>query len=101
MTITWHVDDPKVSHDDKDIFDAFIQYTKDTYEDVTKIKPSRGEIHYYPTLPLVYTTSGEVKIYMKEYIDKIIEEFPYMEKVNNKGNLRTLAAEYFFTVNTY
>ena len=31
MTITWHDDDLKVSHDDKDIVEAFIKLTKDTY----------------------------------------------------------------------
>ena len=34
-------------------------------------------------MTLDYTTSGEEEIYMKEYIDKIIEEFHYMEEVNN------------------
>ena len=31
MTINWHVDGLKVYHADKDIVDAFIQRTKETY----------------------------------------------------------------------
>ena len=60
-----HVDDLKVSNSDKDIVDALIQWTKDTYEDVTKLNPSRGKIHDHISMTLYYTPSGEVKNYMK------------------------------------
>ena len=40
-----------------------------------------------------------MKSYIKEYIDKIIEEIPYMEEVNNTKNVKTPSAEYFFMVN--
>ena len=33
-TVTWHVDDLKVSHADKNIVDAFIKWTKKTYKDI-------------------------------------------------------------------
>ena len=54
-----------MSHADKDIVDAFIQWTNETYEGITKINTSRGKIHDYLAMTLDYTTSGEVKIYMK------------------------------------
>ena len=73
MTITWHVDYLKVYQSDKDVVDAFIELTKETYEDVTKIKPSRGKVNDYLANNLDYTTPVEVKLYMKEYIDKIFE----------------------------
>ena len=57
ITITWHVDELKVSHSKKDIVDALIQWTKDTYEDITKLNPSRGKIHDYLAMNLDYTTS--------------------------------------------
>ena len=31
MTVTWHVDELKVSHADKDIVEAFVECTKETY----------------------------------------------------------------------
>ena len=37
ITITWHVNDPKVSHADKDIVDFFIELFKDTYKDITNL----------------------------------------------------------------
>ena len=39
ITIAWHVNDLKVSHAEKDIIESFIQWTKETYEDVTKLNP--------------------------------------------------------------
>ena len=62
ITITWRVDDLKLSHADKDIVDSFIEWTKDTYEYLTKRNPSRVKIHDYLSVTMDYTTSGEVKI---------------------------------------
>ena len=62
-----------MSHSEMDFVDAFIEWTKDTYEDVKKRKPSRGNIYDHPAMTLDYTTQGEVKLYMKEYIYKINE----------------------------
>ena len=61
MKITWHVDDLKVSNEEKDIVDALIKCTNETYEDITKLNISRGKIHDYPDMPLYYTTSREGK----------------------------------------
>ena len=69
---TWHVDDLKVSHSDTDIVETFIQCTKETYEGVTRLNTSIGNVHDYQSMTLDYTTSGEVQIYMKECIDKLI-----------------------------
>ena len=62
ITITWRVDDLKLSHANKDIVEAFIEWTKDTYEYLTKQNPSRVKIHDYLSVTMDYTTSGEVKI---------------------------------------
>ena len=72
MRIIWHVDDLTLSHVEKDIFDAFIQVTKDKNKYITKLKPSKVKIHDYLAMTLDYTTSGEVKILIKEYIGIII-----------------------------
>ena len=61
------------------IFYDLIQWTKETYEDVTKINQSIGKINDDLSMKLDYTTSGKMKFYMKECIDKIIEELPYIK----------------------
>ena len=65
MTITWHIVDLNLTHSDKYIIYDFIQWTKETYEDVTKLNPLRGKIHGYLCITLDYTTSRKVKMYMK------------------------------------
>ena len=37
MTITWRVDDLKVSHTNKYVVEALIQYTNKTYEDMKNL----------------------------------------------------------------
>ena len=64
-TITWHVEDLKLSHTENDIVNTFVEWTKETYDDVTELKPSRSKIHDYITMTLDYTESGEVKLYVK------------------------------------
>ena len=68
MAINWHVNDLKVSNSDRYIVDNCIQWTKETYEDITRLNPSRGKMHDYLGTNLDSKTSGEVKIYIKEYI---------------------------------
>ena len=55
--ITWHVDNPKMYHADKEIVDDFIECTKKTYDDVTKLESSRSNIHDSLTMTLVYMIS--------------------------------------------
>ena len=40
LTITWHVDDVKVSCKDKTAVDEFIQLIRDEHENFTQVKPS-------------------------------------------------------------
>ena len=65
MKITLHADDLKVSCYEKDIVYAFMQWTKETCDDVTRLNPSRGKIHDYLAMTIDYTTSVEVNFYMK------------------------------------
>ena len=58
-----------------------------------------SKIHDYLAMMLDYTTTGDLKLYMKDYIDKIVEEFTYMEEVKSVKFLNTPVAEYLFTVN--
>ena len=46
----------------------------------------------YLAMILDNTTSGEVKYYMKRYIDKTVEEIPYMEEANNMKIAKTPSA---------
>ena len=101
LTVVWHVDDLKVSHVNKKVVDEFIEWARAKYEDaeITKLKPSRGKVHDYLGITLDYSVPGKVKIYMKEYIGKMLEEFPYKEELMLLKKVSTPAAEHLFTVN--
>ena len=62
MTILWHVDNFKVSH-----------------TEIGLIKISHGLIHNFLGMTLDFSSDGEVKIDMKDYIAKMIEAFPDKE----------------------
>jgi hypothetical protein len=101
FTVLWHVDDLKISHVDTPVVDEFIEWARAKYEDkeITKLKPSRGKIHDYLGITLDYTTKGKVKISMQDYIDKMLQEFPYIDQVNKVKKVSTPAADYLFSIN--
>ena len=65
MKITFNVENLRLFHADKDTVNSFIEWTKDTYDCVTKLNTPRGKIHEYIAMILDYTTPGEVQIHMK------------------------------------
>ena len=95
------MDDLKLSHEDPKIVDDFIEWAKMKYEDaeITKMKPSRGKVHDYLGMILDYSEKGKVRIYMKDYILKMLEEFPYLEQVKELKSVQTPAAKHLFSVN--
>jgi len=98
LTITWHVDDLKVSHKSKKVVNDFIQWIRNKYEDVTKVKPSHGKKNDYLAMMLDYSTPGVVKIDMEKYIKDMVKSFPYVDEVGTTS-AKTPAADYLFQVN--
>ena len=99
LTVVWHVDDLKISHEMKEVVDDLIEWIKTKYEDkeIGEIKPSRGKRHDYLGMILDYSNKGEVIIDMKNYVENIIKSFPDQEAI--KKNATTPAAEHLFKVN--
>ena len=79
MTITWHVDDLKISHVDANEVEKMIKYLKSIYGQ--KITEKRGKVHDYLRMTIDYTKRCEVQVSMIPYIKTIIEEFP--EEISN------------------
>ena len=77
FALCWHVDDVKASHADPQEVDKFVQWLHDTYEDdVGQVKVSRGKAHDYLGMTLDYSSPGEVKMNMIDYVKKMVEDFP-------------------------
>jgi replication fork clamp-binding protein CrfC len=78
LTITWHVDDQKSSHEDPKVNDEFHKWLDTKYGDkkVGKGKAVRDNKHEYLGMILDYSNKGEIQLDMKSYIKKMLDAFP-------------------------
>jgi hypothetical protein len=67
MTVTWHVDDLKMSHKDKKVLDKFVAYLKGIYGDGLTVK--EGDYHDYLGI------ARSVKMSMIKHLEKAFEDF--------------------------
>ena len=69
-TILWHVNDLKSRHIDPRVNDTCIQWLEKKYGDpkIGKVKAHRGKRHDYLGMTLDYSTPGEVKVDMTDYV---------------------------------
>ena len=68
LTIVWHVDDCKISHEDKDVVDDTIRKLEECFGDESSITVTPGKVHDYLGMTINYSTKGEVKFYMYDYV---------------------------------
>jgi len=74
MTVTWHVDDLKVSHKDYHEITRFLKYLGDLYGN--RITVNRGDVHDYLGMDLDYSKKGVLQVSMIKYLKKIFDDFP-------------------------
>ena len=72
MTVTWHVDDLKISHKDSREVNKCIEFFRKIYGD--RIKIHRGKVHDYLVMGLVFSSNKFLKIGMIKYTKKILSE---------------------------
>jgi hypothetical protein len=75
LTVSWHVDDLKVSHVDPHIVTEFLNWVKQTYGQIGEVKITRGKIHDYLGMRLDYTQEGKFIVDMVDYITRMVEEY--------------------------
>ena len=91
MTLTFHVDDIKISHRDSEVVDDIIEWFKSIYG--SNVRVSRGTTHDYLGMMISYL-ENKVRISMADYIKKVISGFP--EDIH--GSAATPAGENLFKV---
>ena len=79
MTVSWHVDDLKVSHLNKKEVDHFMKWINDKYGQITQVTVTRGKIHEYLGMKLDYSEPGKLIVDMRDYITTMKEAFPVDE----------------------
>jgi hypothetical protein len=93
MTVTFHVDDLKISHLRPQRVTELLLYLEQLYGEPMVV--TRGKKHTYLGMDFDYTTKGVVKVSMDGYIEETLEEFP--EHVVKPA--KTCAANHLLTVN--
>ena len=90
QTVTWHVDDVKVSHINPQVNEEFYKWCENKYGNPENghVKVNRGKIHEYLAMTLDFTIQSKVMINMKKYITEMINDYPYRldSNVNHPWN---------------
>ncbi len=89
-TICFHVDDCKISHVSNQVVEQTIEWLRRDYESIFedgsgKMKVSRGKVHKYLGMTLNFTTKGEVKISMVDYVKEVIDAWDKVPQFDSDG----------------
>ena len=96
LTVAWHVDDLKVSHQDETALDEFIAMMEEEFGKETPLTIARGPIQEYLGMTLDFTEKGKVVVKMSAYITNMLKDAP----ASMDGHATTPAATHLFKVNT-
>ena len=75
-TISWHVDDLKISHMDQLIVKTIITTLQDCYRQETALVVHCGQVHDYLGMAIDYSIPGKVCFSMDQYITNLLVECP-------------------------
>ena len=92
-TITWHVDDLKISHVDEHVVRSIIQKIQDNFGQHSELSMHIGKRHDYLGMILGFTTPGTLEIDVSDYIQVILQDTP----ANLRGTSMVPAAKHLFT----
>ena len=95
LTITWHVDDLKISHIDKKVLEDLIIQLNGAFGNDGPLTVHRGKKHDYLGMWLNYSLDGKVQVQMYDYIDNMLAALPE----DMRGTVTSPAADHLFTVN--
>ena len=103
MTVCFHVDDCKLSHKKIHVVNKIIEYLRKEYESIFedgsgKMKVSRGKVHTYLGMTLDYSTPGQVKVSMYDYVEEILTAFAKADP-KAAGTKSSAAPDNLFKVN--
>jgi hypothetical protein len=99
-TIVWHVDDLKISHVDSKVTTTMVNLLDGKYgQEIVggkraPVTVNRGKLHDYLGMALDYSEAGVVKIDMRDYVGKILDEMP----ANMDGSATSPAAGHLFNI---
>ena len=95
LTITWHVDDLKISHADKEVLEDLLKQLNEAFGQDGPLTIHRGKKHDYLGMWLDFSLDGKVQVQMFDYIDNMLKDLPD----DMGGTATSPAADHLFTVN--
>ena len=96
LTVAWHVDDLKVSHQDETALDEFIGMMEEEFGKETPLTIARGPVQEYLGMTLDFTEKGKVVVKMSDYIKNMLKDAPALMD----GHATTPPVTHLFKVNT-
>ena len=96
LTMAWHVDDLKVSHEEESALDEFIAMMEKDFGQDAPLSVLRGPVQEYLGMTLDFSERGQVVIKMSDYVKSMLNDAP----ASMDGKATTPAAAHLFKVNT-
>jgi hypothetical protein len=90
------MDDLEISHDDSNTVTEVIQQLKEAFGKEAPLMVTSGKVHDYLGMTLDFSSPGQAKIFMIDYIKNVLADMP--SKMD--GEAATVAANHLFEVNT-
>jgi hypothetical protein len=110
ITVCFHVDECKLSHEQSKVFDETIDWLRAEYEYIFEdglgaMKVHRGKVHKYLGMTLDFSHKGQCIVTMHDYLDGILKTYDAAKDKHDDGFLsvtkqryETPAPENLFTV---
>ena len=96
LTVAWHVDDLKISHEKEEALDEFIRMMENEFGQDTPLSISRGAVQQYLGMTLDFSEKGRVVVKMDDYVKTMLNDAPF--SMDRKA--ATPAAAHLFKINT-
>ena len=94
LTITWHVDDLKISHVNKEVLEDLLKQLDGAFGKDGPLTIHRGKKHDYLGMWLDFSLDGKVQVQMFDYIDNMLGDLPE----DMCGMVTSPATDHLFTV---
>ena len=95
LTVAWHVDNLKVSHEEEEVLDEFIDMMEKEFGQDAPLSVTQGPIQKYLGMTLDFSEKGRVVVKMSNYVKSMLNDaLPSMD-----GKAATPAAGHLFKVN--
>ena len=95
LTVTWHIDDLKISHVDAEVVQQFVKDLKAEFGQLGEISVSEGIRHDYLGMFLDYGDDGVVQVDMRSYLETVLTDLPKCFI----GKARSPAAKHLYHIN--